>query len=180
MAWTSARNIFVDTYDLAKVLDEGQPQGLEDLIQVYLGKENHKAVIDHYREFRGITDGSYAMVPPEIRQPYGCKDGRRTFELVEVMLEDMRRQDQELRKRRTQPLRSRRHAGERLLPEEKRKQMLALIEMELVGHPFSLKRMAENIEWYDTRLEKLLAQTVEYIKTRAESRRRSIPAPPPN
>ena len=49
--------------------------------------------------------------------------------------------------------------------------MLALIEMELVGHPFSLKRMEENIEWYDTRLEKLLAQTVEYIKTRAESRR---------
>ena len=44
--------------------------------------------------------------------------------------------------------------------------MLALIEMELVGHPISLKRMEENIEWYDTRLEKLLAQTVEYIKTR--------------
>lgn len=26
------------TYDLAKVLDEGQPQGLDDLIKVYLGK----------------------------------------------------------------------------------------------------------------------------------------------
>jgi DNA polymerase I-like protein with 3'-5' exonuclease and polymerase domains len=159
------RNIFVDTYDLAKVLDEGQPQGLEDLVQVYLGKENHKAAIDHYREFRGIKDGSYAMIPPEIRQPYGSKDGRRTFELVAVMLEEMRRQDQELRKREPQVY----EAGatlENAYFQKKRKQMLALIEMELVGHPISLKRMGENIEWYDTRLEKLLAQTVDYIKTR--------------
>ena len=159
------RNIFVDTYDLAKVLDEGQPQGLEDLVQVYLGKENHKAVIDHYREFRGIKDGSYAMIPPEIRQPYGCKDGRRTFELVDVMLEEMRRQDQELRRRDPKIYESG-ATLENAYFQKKRKQMLALIEMELVGHPISLKRMEENIEWYDTRLEKLLGQTVEYIKTR--------------
>ena len=162
------RNIYVDTYDLAKVLDEGQPQGMEDLIQVYLGKENHKAVIDHYRNFRGITDGSYAMVPPEIRQPYGCKDGRRTYELIGVMLEDLRRQDQELRKREPALY----EAGatlENAYFAKKRKQMLALIEMELVGHPFSLKRLEANIEWYDAHLEKLLAQTVEYIKTRVQS-----------
>ena len=78
------------TYDLAKVLDEGQPQGLDDLIKVYLGKEDHKAELARYREARGITEGSYGLVPPDIRLPYGCKDGRRTFELVPVMLEDMK------------------------------------------------------------------------------------------
>lgn len=159
------RNIHVCTYDLAKVLDEGQPQGMEDLIQVYLGRENHKAVIDRYRTSRGITDGSYAMIPPEIRQPYGCKDGRRTLELYTVMMEDMRRQDQDLRKREPELY----EAGatlERAYFQKKRRQMLALIELEIVGHPVSLKRMSENIEWYDTRLEKLLAQTVEYIKNR--------------
>ena len=74
------------TYDLAKVLDEGQPQGLDDLIKVYLGKEDHKAEVARYRETRGITEGSYGLVPPEIRLPYGCKDGRRTFELAARVL----------------------------------------------------------------------------------------------
>jgi DNA polymerase I-like protein with 3'-5' exonuclease and polymerase domains len=159
------RNAYLCTYDLAKVLDEGQPQGLEDLIQVYLGKANHKAFIDHYRNSCGITAGSYAMLPPEIRQPYGCKDGRRTYELVEVMLEDLHRQDQELKKRERNLF----DAGatlENSYFQKKRRQMLALIEMEIVGHSISLKRMAENIEWYDLKLEKLLGQTVDYIKSR--------------
>ena len=113
-------------------------------MQVYLGKENHKAVIDRYREFRGIKDGSYAMIPPD-RQPYGCKDGRRTFELVDVMLEEMRRQEQELRRRDPQIYESG-ATLENAYFQKKRKQMLALIEMELVGHPIGLKRMEENIK----------------------------------
>jgi DNA polymerase I-like protein with 3'-5' exonuclease and polymerase domains len=156
------------TYDLAKVLDEGQPQGLDDLIKVYLGKEDHKAELARYREARGITEGSYGLVPPDIRLPYGCKDGRRTFELVPVMLEDMKQQDEDL-KRREPELYAKGWTLERAYFEVKRKQMAALIEMELVGHPFSLKRLSENIEWYDTRLEKLLADTVAYIKTRVST-----------
>lgn len=156
------------TYDLAKVLDEGQPQGLDDLIKVYLGKEDHKAELARYREARGITEGSYGLVPPDIRLPYGCKDGRRTFELVPVMLEDMKQQDEDL-KRREPEVCAKGWTLERAYFEVKRKQMAALIEMELVGHPFSLKRLSENIEWYDTRLEKLLADTVAYIKTRVST-----------
>ncbi len=153
------------TYDLAKVLDEGQPQGLDDLIKVYLGKEDHKAELTRYREARGITEGSYGLVPPEIRLPYGCKDARRTFELVPAMLEDMKQQDDDL-KRREPEAHAKGWTLERAYFEVKRKQMGALIEMELVGHPFSLRRLSENIEWYDSRLEKLLAETVAYIKTR--------------
>ena len=153
------------TYDLAKVLDEGQPQGLDDLIKVYLGKEDHKAELARYRATRGITDGSYGLVPPEIRLPYGCKDGRRTFELVPAMLADLKQQDEDL-KRREPDAYARGWTLEHAYFNVKRKQMGALIEMELVGHPFSLKRLAENIEWYDTRLERLLAETVAYIKTR--------------
>jgi DNA polymerase I-like protein with 3'-5' exonuclease and polymerase domains len=153
------------TYDLAKVLDEGQPQGLDDLIKVYLGKEDHKAEVARYRETRGITEGSYGLVPPETRLPYGCKDGRRTFELVPVMLEEMKQQDEDL-KRREPEAHAKGWTLEHAYFEVKRKQMGALIEMELVGHPFSLKRLSENIEWYDARLEKLLADTVAYIKTR--------------
>lgn len=153
------------TYDLAKVLDEGQPQRLDDLIKVYLGKENHKAELARYRETRGITEGSYGLVPPEIRLPYGCKDARRTFELVPAMLQDLKQQDEDL-KRREPEAHAKGWTLEHAYFEVKRKQMGALIEMELVGHPFSLKRLAENIEWYDARLEKLLADTVEYIKTR--------------
>lgn len=158
-------NMHVCTYDLAKVLDEGQPQGLEDLIKVYLGKEDHKAELTRYRERCGITAGSYAMVPPEIRLPYGCQDGRRTYELVDVMIADMRRQDQELRRREPEA-HEQGWTLENAYFQVKRKQMPALIEMELIGHPYSLKRLQENIEWYDSRLEKLLEQTVEYIKTR--------------
>ena len=153
------------TYDLAKVLDEGQPQGLDDLIKVYLGKEDHKAELARYRATRGITEGSYGLVPPEIRLPYGCKDGRRTFELVPVMLADMKQQDEDL-KRKEPDAYAKGWTLENAYFNVKRKQMGALIEMELVGHPFSLKRLAENIEWYDTRLERLLAETVAYIKTR--------------
>ena len=159
------KNMHVCTYDLAKVLDEGQPQGMDDLIQVYLGKENHKSVIDHYRNFRGITDGSYAMIPPEIRLPYGCKDGRRTLELYETMMEDLRRQDLDLKKREA-ALYDAGSTLENAYFQKKRKQMGALIEMELIGHPFSLKRMRENIEWYDLQLEKLLEKTIAYIQTR--------------
>lgn len=153
------------TYDLAKVLDEGQPQGLGDLIRVYLGKEDHKTELARYREARGITDGSYGLVPPEIRLPYGCKDARRTFELVPAMLADLKQQDQDL-KRREPDAYARGWTLENAYFNLKRKQMGALIEMELVGHPFSLDRLQENIEWYDSRLEKLLAETVAYIKTR--------------
>ena len=153
------------TYDLAKVLDEGQPQGLDDLIKVYLGKEDHKAELARYRESRGITDGSYGLVPPEVRLPYGCKDGRRTFELVPVMLADLKQQDEDF-KRREPDAWAKGWTLENAYFNVKRKQMGALIEMELVGHPFSLKRLKENIEWYDTRLERLLAETVAYIKTR--------------
>lgn len=153
------------TYDLAKVLDEGQPQGLDDLIKVYLGKEDHKAELARYRETRGITEGSYGLVPPDIRLPYGCKDARRTLELVPAMLEDMKQQDEDL-KRRESDAHAKGWTLEHAYFEVKRKQMGALIEMELVGHPFSLKRLSENIEWYDSRLEKLLAETVAYIKTR--------------
>ena len=153
------------TYDLAKVLDEGQPQGLNCLIKVYLGKEDHKAELARYRETRGITEGSYGLVPPEIRLPYGCKDGRRTFELVPVMLADLKQQDEDL-KRREPDAWAKGWTLENAYFNVKRKQMGALIEMELVGHPFSLKRLADNIEWYDTRLERLLAETVAYIKTR--------------
>jgi len=156
------------TYDLAKVLDEGQPQGLDDLIKVYLGKEDHKAELARYRETRGITEGSYGLVPPEIRLPYGCEDGRRTFELVPVMLEDMKQQDQDLKRREPEAY-AKVWTLEHAYFEVKRKQMGALIEMELVGHPFSLKRLSENIEWYDRRLEKLLADTVAYIKTRVST-----------
>lgn len=153
------------TYDLAKVLDEGQPQGLDDLIKVYLGKEDHKAELSHYREARGITGGSYGLVPADLRLPYGCKDGRRTFELVPAMLEDLRQQDEDI-KRREPDAHTRGWTLEHAYFQVKRKQMAALIEMELVGHPFSLRRLAENIEWYDSRLEKLLTDTVAYIKTR--------------
>lgn len=153
------------TYDLAKVLDEGQPQGLDDLIKVYLGKEDHKAELARYREARGITEGSYGLVPPEIRLPYGCKDARRAFELVPAMLEDLKQQDEDL-KRRESDAHAKGWTLEHAYFEVKRKQMGALIEMEVVGHPFSLKRLSENIEWYDSRLEKLLADTVTYIKTR--------------
>ena len=162
------RNIYVDTYDLAKVLDEGQPQGMDDLIQVYLGKENHKYVIDQLRDERGIKNGSYGLIPSDIRLSYGCKDGRRTYQLVEVMLEDMKRQDMEL-KRREPELFDKGATLENAYFNKKRKQMLTLTEMELVGHPISLKRMGENIEWYDTKLEKLLGETVEYIKTRVNA-----------
>lgn len=162
------QNMHVCTYDLAKVLDEGQPQGLEDLIKVYLGKESHKAELAGYREHCDITAGSYAMVPPEIRLPYGCKDARRTYELVDAMIADLRRQDQELLRREPEAY-EKGCTLENAYFQVKRKQMPALIEMELVGHPYSLKRLQENVDWYDSGLEKLLEQTVEYIKTRVKA-----------
>lgn len=161
-------NLYVCTYDLAKVLDEGQPQGLDDLIKVYLGKEDHKAELARYRESRGLADGSYALVPPEIRLPYGCKDARRTYELVGAMLDDLRQQHADLR--RCEPEAHRKGwTLENAYFNFKRRQMGALIEMELVGHPMSLKRLEENIEWYDSHLEQLLEKTVAYIKTRVQT-----------
>lgn len=161
-------NIYLCTYDLAKVLDEGQPQGLDDLIKVYLGKEDHKLPLARYREERGITAGSYALVPPKIRRPYGALDGRRTFELVPVMLENMRQQDEELRRMEPEAWKNG-WTLENAYFNKKRGQMGALIEMELLGHPMSLQRLRENIEWYDAELEKLLQKTVEYIRTRVQT-----------
>jgi len=77
----------------------------------------------------------------------------------------LKHQDEELKRREPETY-AKGSTLEHAYFEVKRKQMAALIEMELVGHPFSLQRLAENIEWYDSRLEKLLAETVAYIKTR--------------
>lgn len=160
-------NIYVCTYDLAKTLDENQPQGLGDLIVRYLGYEDHKNELETYRKNYNLEAGSYALVPTHIRHPYAAHDAYRTLELAEAMLHELEEEDHELcRKEPSMYARGLTLHNAYFL--NKIRQIPALVEMELVGHPIHLQHLKTLVDWYEDRLVDKYREVIQVLSKYVE------------